>query len=132
MLSKWFFPESIKREEEEYKQFMQSLTEYYKLCKIKKVIRHMEVKSFVLTNSLKNCINTNGSVFLLKVESSNIQGIGYRNNLLYVAFNSDIVYSYERVPKQIVLDFLKANSKGKYFNIFIRKPGFPYKKVGKL
>lgn len=133
MLTKWFFPESIKREEKEHKQFIQSLTEYYKLCKVKKVIIHMpKEKPFVVTGKLQDLKSKTGSISLLKVKSSNIQGIGYRNNLLYVAFNTNAVYSYEKVPEQIVIDFLKADSKGKYFNIFIRKGGYSYKKAGTL
>jgi hypothetical protein len=133
MLINWFFPDMVKREREEHKQLLHDLTEFYKLCKVKEVKKRMsKEKPFVLTGKIQDLKSKTGSISLLKVESSNIKGIGFRNNLLYVAFNTDLVYSYEKVPQQIIVDFFKADSKGKYFNIFIRKPGYSYKKAGKL
>ena len=90
------------------------------------------MSKFVLTGKLQDLKSKTGSISLLKVESSNIKGIGYRNNLLYVAFNTNAVYSYEKVPQQIIVDFLKADSKGKYFYSFIRKGGYSYNKAGTL
>ena len=134
LIIQWFFPESMKREREDQKQFMHDLAEFYKLCEFKKEVKkHMsEEKPFVLTSEVQDLKTKTGSIALLKVKSSNIKGIGYRNNLLYVAFNTGDVYRYEKVPEQLIVDFFKAKSKGKYFNIFIRKGKYAYKKIGKL
>jgi len=148
MLINWLFPESMKREEEEHKQLLHNLSEFYKLCEVKEGKNIMpKVRSFVLSEDMQDMKNKDGSIALVKVEhlppidkdtgkgeeSTNIKAIGYCDNLLYVMFKkTDLIYSYKKVPQQIIIDFLKADSKGKYFNIFIRKGGYSYKKVGKL
>jgi len=51
----------------------------------------------------------------IKVKSSNIAGIFYENNTLYLQFNKGQVYSYENVPEEIYIWLLNSESKGKFF-----------------
>jgi len=62
---------------------------------------------------------------LKKVNSSNIEQIGYEENhkitinstmpTLRIVFSNGSIYDYYNVPKEIYEDFLKAESIGKYF-----------------
>lgn len=54
------------------------------------------------------------------VESSVIAEIGYEEEMMEVRFNNGGVYRYFIVPPQVCLDFLKADSKGCFFNLEIR------------
>ena len=63
-----------------------------------------------------------------KVESSNIDKIGYLDEDLYVTFKSGVTYKYNKVPVNLYEDFLKAESKGKFMNAF-KKNGFKYERV---
>ncbi len=49
------------------------------------------------------------------VVSSNIQSIGWKNNRMFVTFNSGRVYTYYDVQRHEVEDFLNASSKGHHF-----------------
>ena len=57
---------------------------------------------------------------LTKVESSNINSVGYDNEDLLVKYNSGTVYRYKKVPKNIYEEFIKAESKGRYMNSNIK------------
>lgn len=59
---------------------------------------------------------------LNKVESSQIDGIGYDANsqLLYVRFNGGSVYVYYNVVKYVYDGFMNAESIGSYFGKYIR------------
>ena len=67
-------------------------------------------------------------------KSSNVAAIGYTehegdSNLeLYVRFAGGGEYVYENVPKQVVIDFLDADSKGKFLAENI-KGKYQYHKV---
>ena len=52
---------------------------------------------------------------LEKVESSVISSVAYDNNTLIIKFVSGGIYAYSGVPFNIYDNFLKAESKGKYF-----------------
>lgn len=54
--------------------------------------------------------------------SSAIDAIGYRwfNHTLVVEFAAGQVYVYYDVPRFVVKDFLRATSKGRFFNEFIK------------
>lgn len=54
------------------------------------------------------------------VESSVIAEIGYEDEVMEVRFNNGGVYRYFNVPPQVCLDFLKADSKGRFFNQEVR------------
>jgi hypothetical protein len=65
-----------------------------------------------------------------EVNSSELRWVGYDESalLLEVEFNSGEVYRYFKVPAQLVLELLKAESIGRYFNAHIRSK-FKFKKV---
>jgi len=132
MLINWFFPEIKEREKEETKRLLSDLETFTKrYCSKERTIKLMkQKKSFIVTENISALNIKTGSIPLLSVKSSNIKAVGFRGGLLYVAFNTNDVYSYEGVPQQIAVNFLRAKSKGRYFNFFIRKPGFSYKKEG--
>jgi hypothetical protein len=56
------------------------------------------------------------------VSSSNIRSIGYDNvNLiLEIEFNSNSIYQYSNVIPSVYNALMSANSKGTYFNSFIK------------
>lgn len=56
----------------------------------------------------------------MQVESSSIDSVGYEDEILEVRFNNGGLYRYFGVPPEVCLDFLKADSKGCFFNRYIR------------
>ena len=57
---------------------------------------------------------------MIPVESSAIKSIGYDNEgSLFIEFKQGTVYEYKNVPKPIYEDFLKSESKGRFFNMNI-------------
>lgn len=56
------------------------------------------------------------------VESSNLKSIGYSvlHEVLEVQFKNGSVYRYPNVPSSTYMDFMDADSPGKYFNAHIR------------
>ena len=59
---------------------------------------------------------------LASVDSSSIAAIGYNaaERALWVQFVSGRIYRYDDVPKAVYEAFLRAESKGRYFNGAIR------------
>lgn len=57
---------------------------------------------------------------LIPVESSNIAAIGHEDQTLIVNFHSGESYSYYPVDRPTYLRFLRADSKGKFFQRVIR------------
>lgn len=57
------------------------------------------------------------------VESSNVAGYAYLEEpkVLVVAFKNDASYRYNNVPKDVMEEFAKADSKGKFLNLHIKK-----------
>lgn len=68
---------------------------------------------------------------LIKVESSNIAKVGYdiEKKVLAIQFESGKVYDYAKVPPEVVINFLFAESLGKFFNTEI-KDKYEVKKEG--
>lgn len=64
----------------------------------------------------------------IPVESEAIRSLGYRSLTLEVEFTEGGVYQYFSVPKKIFLEFIRAESKGRYFQEQIRDR-FQYRKV---
>jgi len=64
-------------------------------------------------------------------ESSNIKRFKYEPEfeILTVEFNYGAQYEYAGVPQRVIDVMEKAESTGKYFNAFIKKGGYKYKKV---
>lgn len=68
------------------------------------------------------------TISMKSVQSSSISEIGYRRRTLHVKFNSGRIYEFKKVPRAVYDDFLKAESKGDFFNHEIRK-NFPEKEI---
>ena len=64
---------------------------------------------------------------LTKVVSSNINAIGWQDNILYVQYKSG-TYAYEGVSKELYESLVAAESKGKWMTEQI-KGKYSYKKV---
>ena len=64
------------------------------------------------------------------VKSSELRWVGYEESalLLEVEFQSGEVYRYFDVPARLVLELLRADSIGRFFNAHIR-PKFAFEKV---
>jgi hypothetical protein len=64
------------------------------------------------------------------VKSSELRWVGYEESalLLEVEFHSGEVYRYFDVPARLVLELLRADSIGRFFNAHIR-PKFAFEKV---
>jgi len=62
---------------------------------------------------------------LLKVISSSVDSIGYKNGILEVQFKNGECYIYSRVPKKIYNQLMKADSIGTFLNKLI-KPNYTY------
>ena len=56
---------------------------------------------------------------MIRVNSSNVQAIGYDGQDLYVKYNSG-TYRYIGVSKKLFEDLKNAESKGKFMNQFIK------------
>lgn len=65
---------------------------------------------------------------MLKVESSNVVAIGYKDNDLYVDYKGGS-YVYNKVPKKVYDDLVKAESKGKFMWAEV-KGKYDYKRLG--
>ena len=76
------------------------------------------------------------SAFLLgvytPVSSSNVQGIQYEleTETLTITFNNDTTYEYPGVNADMALSMLTSTSKGQWVWRNLRKPGWPFLKVG--
>jgi len=64
-----------------------------------------------------------------KETSSLIKYISWKQGILYITFRTnDKMYAYKKVPKEIVISLVSAESVGKYFNKNI-KNNFEYEIV---
>lgn len=54
------------------------------------------------------------------VVSSNIKRIGWKDNTLFIQFNSDECYAYEQADFKVYKEMSEAESVGKHFHRFIR------------
>jgi hypothetical protein len=64
---------------------------------------------------------------MISVESSNIEAIGWEDEVLNIQFKKGGLYSYTGVPELVWLAFLGADSKGKFFHGRIRPKQHDYK-----
>jgi hypothetical protein len=64
---------------------------------------------------------------MLRVQSRSLSAVGYeeRQKRLRVEFNSGKIYNYFGVPEETFRDLMKAESKGRFLNRWIRD-SFPY------
>jgi hypothetical protein len=58
--------------------------------------------------------------YRIAVDSSAITSIGFKGNVLEIEFNSGNVYQYNGVTAATFYDFLNSESKGKFFNLYIK------------
>ncbi|MHA3773448.1 KTSC domain-containing protein [Verrucomicrobiota bacterium sgz303538] len=65
------------------------------------------------------------------VNSSNLETIGYHpeSQTLEVEFRHGGVYQYFNVPMHRFVGLMTAESKGRFFDQFIKKAGYSYRKV---
>ena len=68
---------------------------------------------------------------MINVESSNLQAVGYddNHNILVVEFKYGATYKYLSVDKSIFEALLMADSKGKYFDQYVKEAGYQYSKL---
>jgi hypothetical protein len=62
-----------------------------------------------------------------KVESSNIEAIGWEDEVLEIKFKKGGLYRYSGVPELVWKAFVGADSKGKFFHGRIRPKQHDYK-----
>ena len=65
---------------------------------------------------------------MTRVESSNIESIGWKANQLYVRFLNGGDYAYAGVPEKIFQDMLASESKGHFLAANIKNK-FPFRKT---
>ena len=65
------------------------------------------------------------------VTSTDIHSVGYDvdSQVLEVEFHKGGTYQYFNVPQHIYDDLMVSESKGKYFNLHIKKAGFSYSRI---
>ena len=63
-----------------------------------------------------------------KVDSSNLKEVSYDGQNLQVKFKNDTVYEYYDVGAEVFQNLLSAESKGRYFNEYVKKV-FEWKQV---
>lgn len=66
------------------------------------------------------------------VVSSNLASIGYdaATSTLEVEFRQGGLYRYSGVPGTVHAELMAADSHGKYFDINVKKAGYPYQRIG--
>lgn len=65
------------------------------------------------------------------VSSSNLRSVGYDpdEETLEIEFHNGGVYQYFNVPHHRYDGLMSASSKGSYFDAYIKKAGYRYRKV---
>jgi hypothetical protein len=66
------------------------------------------------------------------VTSSNIESIGYDSgsSTLEVKFLNGAIYQYYNVPRSIYAGLMSAPSHGSYLDMYVKKGGYSYKRIG--
>lgn len=65
----------------------------------------------------------------IKVESSNLESVGYDGNDMEVEFKGGAVYKYFNVPFRVWEAVVNADSVGKCFNERVKKGGYKFERV---
>lgn len=65
------------------------------------------------------------------VSSSNLKAIGYdaQTRTLEVEFLNGGLYSYSGVPSSVHAGLMSASSHGSYFDAYVKKAGYSFKKL---
>ena len=68
---------------------------------------------------------------LQPVSSSNLKAVGYdsESKTIQIEFLSGGLYEYYNVPESIYNGLMSASSHGSYFDKYIKKGGYTYKKI---
>lgn len=68
---------------------------------------------------------------MISVSSSNLAAIGYDYDTasLRIQFNRSGTYEYQGVPAEVYEGLLAAASKGQFFDLHIKKVGYPFAKL---
>lgn len=77
-------------------------------------------------------MNTPESIFRMqKVESSNIEAIGYDagKKELRVQFPRGATYAYFDVPEHVFTELMAAESKGRHFRQYVKSAGFKHERL---
>lgn len=66
------------------------------------------------------------------VLSSNLASVGYEptNQTLEVEFLNGSIYQYSGVQLSVYSGLMAASSHGSYLDQYVKKAGYPYRKVG--
>lgn len=66
-----------------------------------------------------------------RVSSSNLASVGYdaQTQTLEIEFLDGGIYQYYSVPENRYTGLMNASSKGEYFDAFIKKAGYSYRKI---
>jgi len=66
-----------------------------------------------------------------RVSSSNLASVGYdaQTQTLEIEFLNGGIYQYYSVPENRYTGLMSASSKGEYFDAFIKKAGYSYRKI---
>jgi len=77
----------------------------------------------ILTNNkvVSNVLNSGHfAIEATHIDSANINAIGWRDDTLYIRFNSGKSYAYESTPECHFVNLKEAESAGRYFHQHIR------------
>lgn len=68
----------------------------------------------------------------IPVSSTTISAVAYdsETNTLGIRFQNGSEYHYFGVPEELFVGLRSAASVGTYFDQYIKKPGYPYSRVG--
>lgn len=65
------------------------------------------------------------------VSSSNLASVGYEpeSMILEIEFRNGGIYQYFNIPESVYSGLMSADSHGKYFDAYIKKGGYRFKKI---
>ena len=61
-------------------------------------------------------------ITMIPVNSKAIRAIGYDGSTLLVEFHSGHIDSYPNTPPHVFEEFMQADSKGGYYNAYVKLP----------
>ena len=61
------------------------------------------------------------NVEMIPVASSTILSVGYKDGSLYIRFLKSGTYEYSDVPEEVFAELMNAESKGHYFQVYIKE-----------
>lgn len=67
----------------------------------------------------------------VRVSSSSLASIGYdpENQILEIEIRNGGVYQYFKVPEDIHRDLMAASSHGRFYNVYVKKAGYRFRKI---